>query len=75
MGRKGSGENAQRLEPRKASFEGGREKGKEQGTAVEIKNGKNMMRRGDCDEGPRWEKCRRIEAKNIETFNRAELRK
>lgn len=62
------------LRTKKSKF-GGREKGKEQGTAVEIKNGKNMMHRGDCDEGPRWEKCRRIEAKNVETFNRAELRK
>lgn len=71
MGRKGSGENARSLEPRKASLEGGREKGKEQGTAVEIKNGKNMRHRGDCDHGGK--SVAGSGAKDTETLNRAEL--
>ncbi len=40
MGRKGSGEKAQSLDPRKAGWEGGVEEGRERGTAMEIKNSK-----------------------------------
>lgn len=40
MGRKGSGEKAQSLDPRKAGLEGGAEKGRERGTGMEIKNSK-----------------------------------
>lgn len=40
MGRKGSGEKAQSLDPKNAGLEGGAEKGRERGTGMEIKNSK-----------------------------------
>lgn len=42
MGRKGSGEKAQSLDPRRARLEGGAEEGRERGTAMEMKNAKRI---------------------------------
>lgn len=42
MGRKGSGEKAQSLDPRRARLEGGAKEGREQGTAMEMKNTKRI---------------------------------
>lgn len=42
MGRKGSGEKAQSLDPRRARLEGGAKEGRERGTVMEMKNAKRI---------------------------------